>query len=422
MTTTDIELHEEHIAALQAMNDNEKQFIFLTGNAGTGKSTLIRHFLKTKKQKCVVLAPTGVAANNIGGATIHSFFKLKPSPNYAESSEYCKLQPLDVKTFAALDCIIIDEISMTRSDVMFAINYILEKSNGRAFGGKKIIVVGDMMQLPPVVKADEKAKVIQYLGGIYWFFGLPNRVEITKIELKTIFRQKDSQFVSVLNELRKEKTDIKNVLNTLNERVSEIPNNTIILSSTNETADSINSLKLNELKTKLHTFKGIIEGNFNEKDSIVALEIQLKEGARVMFAANNGTLFKNGELGTIKRIDNDYIEVLKDNKELVIVTQYTWNKRAYQTETKLENGTIETKLIIKDTGSFTQIPLKIGYAITIHKSQGQTFEKVHLANNKSMFAHGQLYVALSRCTTLQGLTMSQPLSQRDIIFDNKAII
>lgn len=416
-----IELSKEHEKALQAFEDNSKKVVFLTGNAGTGKSTLIKHFLQTTQQRCVILAPTAIAAQNVKGATIHSFFHLKHSPNLCE--EYKSLSKINTKTFSCFDTIIIDEISMVRADIFWALSYLLEERNGKPFGGKKLIIVGDMCQLPPVTKGEtEKARLVEDLGGVYWFYGSPHNVAITKVELTKVFRQKDNLFIEVLNELRKEKPDFNTILPILNARVTNTVNEkSIVLSPTNAIADAINHAKLNEINSTPYTFEAEIEGNYKETDAPVPSYIVLKKGARIVFCVNTAD-FKNGETGTIEELNDDTIQVIKDNGDLVGVTPHMFTKRAYSTDLSLNEGKLESKLVIKEVGSFTQMPLKLAYAITIHKSQGQTFSNVHIQNDKPMFAHGQGYVALSRCETLEGLSLSKPLNARDFIFDKKAFI
>lgn len=404
--------------------------IYLTGKAGTGKTTFLKYLRKVTDKSMVVLAPTGVAALNAKGQTIHSFFSLPPSLYVPDDKRFhedfyttFRYKKEKINIIRKMELLVIDEISMVRCDILDAIDIILRKirGNNTAFGGVQVLLIGDTFQLPPVAKAEEW----QILGKFYknrFFFSsrVISNNKPTYIELKKIYRQNEQEFIDILNRVRVGKTDPSD-LKVLNQRVESdsisAEDNYITLTTTNQTASFINNDKLEELGTDSYYFEAVINDNFQKKDYPTDAILELKQGAQVMFI-KNGRGYYNGKIGTISDIDDDRIIVEVENeygeKRYVDVELETWENISYTWNEK--EKTIEEKVI----GTFTQYPLKLAWAITVHKSQGMTFEKV-VADIKNSFEAGQVYVALSRCTSLNGLIMKTPINSRSIITDNSVI-
>ena len=402
--------------------EGTKSNILVTGKAGTGKSTLLRHFCEHSGKEWVVLAPTGISAINVRGATIHSFFKFPLRPLVRAEKEIHKFSRSSeaFKLIQKLDTIIIDEISMVRADMLDAMDYSLRRNGGKSnlpFGGKQVIMFGDLFQLPPVMrKEDAEATFYYQVYNSPWFFEAysikKNPPEI--LELEKVYRQNDRDFINLLDNIRF--GDMKwEELKKLNERVGQPENDSewmITLTTTNATADKINKQKLRELSTKPVQYKGTIDGKF-EKSALPTEEtLELKEGAQVLFIRNDPEgRWVNGSLGKVKSANKKQIVVeLEDGEEEEVETT-TWEKREYSYDNDEEKITYEV------LGTFTQYPLKLAWAVTIHKSQGLTFDKVHIDLGRGAFAHGQLYVALSRCRSLEGITLSKPVQFKDMIVD-----
>lgn len=417
-----IDINEEFKHAIDLLENTNKN-VFITGRAGTGKSTLLSYFCKLTKKRFVILAPTGVAALNVGGQTIHSFFGFKPNVTLSDIS---KIYFDDDKNniYKLIDILIIDEISMVRADLLDCIDVFL-RINGlyqnKAFGGVQVAFIGDLYQLPPVVKGDEK----RIIEGIYkspYFYSAKvfDNLEMEFIELVKIYRQSDNTFIELLNAIRNN-TVTERDLELLNTRVQSddfVSNNNnlyIYLTTTNKVASKINNERLAALKKKTHTFKGIIEGDFDEKSLPTAIDLKLKLGSQVMMVNNdpfggwvNGSL---GNVNAFKKDDNGNkcIEVILDNKKIVYVYPHTWNIYHYFAE----NGVIKSDIV----GKFTQYPLILAWAITIHKSQGKTFDRVIIDIGNGAFACGQVYVALSRCTSLEGIILKKAITKNHIWTD-----
>ncbi len=400
------------------------QNIFLTGKAGTGKTTFLKSLKEKSPKRMIVVAPTGVAAINAGGVTIHSFFQLSFGPQIGlenASPEQNRFSKEKINIIRSLDLLVIDEISMVRSDMLDAIDRVLRRFRNRskAFGGVQMLMIGDLQQLSPVVKSDEWSLLKKEYDTIYFFSSKTLRsISYVSIELKQVFRQQDDRFISILNKVRDNKLD-QNSLNTLNQRY--IPDfkhqdseGFITLCTHNNQANQINDSKLRELPQKTHVFNATIEGKFPEYSYPTDFDLKLKVNAQVMFIKNDPDpqkLFYNGKIGKITKIEDEIIYVLCPDEEVEIeVTILQWDNVKYSIDTV----TAEIKEEVE--GSFRQFPLKLAWAITIHKSQGLTFERA-IIDAEASFAHGQVYVALSRCKTLEGMVLSTPISNRSIIND-----
>ena len=426
----------EKIEMLNRFVQNTDVHIFLTGKAGTGKTTFLRNLAINSYKRMVIVAPTGVAAINAGGVTIHSFFQLPFGPIVPEGQRSkdngqqilsplssVKLNKTKLKIMRSLDLIVIDEISMVRADLLDAIDTVLRKvrRNNKAFGGVQLLMIGDIQQLAPVARQNEWELLQDYYKSVYFFDSLVlQKTPYICVELDHIYRQNDNDFIDILNQVRNNRLDSKN-LQLLNSR--HIPDfkaddndGYITLTTHNYQADEINDEKLEAIKSKTLTFNAEIKGIFPENAYPTKEKLELKVGAQVMFVKNDPSPEKqyyNGKIGKIIDYDkNDGIKV-KCNDDIINVTPVKWQNFEYNLNEKTNE--IEEKEI----GSFTQIPLKTAWAITIHKSQGLTFDKVVL-NAEMAFAHGQVYVALSRCTSLNGLVLNTKISN-NVLYNDRTI-
>ncbi|WP_372772422.1 helix-turn-helix domain-containing protein [Mangrovibacterium sp.] len=408
--------------------------IFLTGKAGTGKTTFL-HRLKTSTYKrMVVVAPTGVAAINAGGVTIHSFFQLPFGPILPEQDgreEANNTKPITGYRFTkrkidiirSLDLLVIDEISMVRADLLDGIDQVLRKYRNRfqPFGGVQILMIGDLQQLAPVVKTEEWNLLKPYYSSTFFFGSRAfQQANVIGIELKHIYRQADETFIRILNEIREDKLSQPS-LDILNGRhIPDFnPDSTegyIRLTTHNLAADRVNSQELEKLTTKAEIFDAEIVGIFPEHAYPTAFHLRLKVGAQVMFVKNDSSmdkLYYNGKIGTVEAIDDKLIYVKCPGDYATIpVDRELWNNMKYELNDKTKE--LEEKI----EGSFFQYPLRLAWAITIHKSQGLTFEKA-IIDAQAAFAHGQTYVALSRCKSMEGLVLSSPLSTKAVICDRE---
>lgn len=415
-----LDVNADFISALTVMEDSQ-DCIFLTGNAGTGKSTLLSYFRETSKKRIVVLAPTGIAALNVKGETIHSFFKFKPNIT-VETAKKKGSRLKNTHLFESLDAIVIDEISMVRADMLDCIDVFLRAALKKElpFGGKQLIMIGDLHQLPPVVTPAEK----QYFRDVYespYFFSAevcthPD-FHMNTIKLTKIYRQEDEQFIDILNGIRN-KDISQEQLNQLNSRL-ESKNNIagpghIYLTTTNANAERVNAQKLGSLPEDPVTLNAIKSGKFDSKMAPTDTSLQLKEGAQVMFLNNDANgRWVNGSIGHVIEIDdydeNVHVQVV-DGKR-VVVSPHQWTLYTYVYEESTQ------RIEQKKAGSFRQFPLKLAWAITIHKSQGKTFDSVVVDLGYGAFASGQVYVAFSRCTRLDGLILKAPLRKNQIVLD-----
>jgi len=399
--------------------------IFLTGKAGTGKTTFLHKLKNESLKRLAVVAPTGVAAINAGGVTIHSFFQLPfgpilPDTVKAQSNSFSnKFSKRKIDIIKSLDLLIIDEVSMVRADLLDGIDQVLRRYRDRnkPFGGAQLLMIGDLQQLSPVIK-DEEWQLLRPHYDTVFFFGSRafQKCDALSIELKHIYRQESEAFIKILNEIR------NNALNpdsweTLNKRfISSFSRKDgdgyITLTTHNNRADKINSAEIGKLRTKSFNYEAEIEGKFPEYTYPTHLELELKVGSQVMFVKNDSSPEKryfNGKIGTVVYLDKEEVKVRCPNEAFdIVTTPETWKNIQYT----IKN---DTKEIVEDEiGSFTQMPLRLAWAITIHKSQGLTFEKV-IIDAQEAFAHGQTYVALSRCKTLEGIVLTGPLSEKNII-------
>ena len=392
--------------------------VFLTGKAGTGKTTFLHQIKQLSAKRLVVVAPTGVAAINAGGVTIHSLFQLPfgPLAPGVVQQEHRRFNRDKIKLIRTLDLLVIDEISMVRADVLDGIDVVLRRYRNpdKPFGGVQLLLIGDMQQLPPVIRDDDWTLLGPHYDTGYFFGSRALRqTPYVAIELTHIYRQSDQRFIELLNGIR-EKTITATQLADLNRR--HIPDfdpaddeGYITLSTHNNTALTTNAQKLKALKRKSYHFEATVTGEFPAGAFPTEADLELKVGAQVMFIKNDVSREKqyfNGKIGRITDIDKEGVTVLSDGEEIE-VGPVAWENIRYT----LDAATKEIKGEV--VGQFSQIPLKLAWAITIHKSQGLTFEKA-IIDASAAFAHGQVYVALSRCKTLEGLVLKTPIPSHSI--------
>ncbi len=431
MTNPQLELAKRYVC-------NTGVSLFLTGKAGTGKTTFLHDIDSTVNKRHVVVAPTGVAAVNAGGVTIHSFFQLPLCPYLPDVPELVteyqlpekkrQLRKNKIDIIRTLELLIIDEISMVRADLLDAIDATLRRyrHSGRPFGGVQLLMIGDVHQLPPVVADSEKP----YLDRVYpspFFFNskaLRNLNYLT-IELKTVYRQQDEHFLRLLNNVRNNVMD-DSTLSLLNARVGSpkrLANGQepIRLTTHNHQADAINRSRMDALGGEPHIFKAVIEGTFPETSAPTAIELELKPKARVMFVKNDSSgqhRYYNGKLGTVDSFGNDdmgneVVNVIDDDGDTIAVGRETWENITYEIDST------DNQIKQNVAGRFVQYPLRTAWAVTIHKAQGLTFDNVTV-DAAEAFAFGQVYVALSRCRSLEGLTLSSPIG-KGCAFESEAV-
>lgn len=391
--------------------------VFLTGRAGSGKTTFLRDLIARTARKAIVLAPTGLAAITAGGQTIHSFFRLPP--RLVEESELRRLKT--AKLIQALELLVIDEASMVRADALHMVDLSLRmhRKTQRPFGGVQTVLIGDPYQLPPIASGEEAAILQRRFGGQFFFHAPAFRDgDFSFIELQRIFRQTDETLVGLLNRVREGMLtpgDAALLTSRVTPRATFDPDESAItLTPTNEAARTINEAALAALPSPVKAYEARVEGEFDERMFPVERMLALKEGARVIFTRNDPDgRWVNGTLGRVTGLDRFSVEV-EVRGERHDVTAAQWDRHRYDYDADTDAVTRET------IGSFKQMPLRLAWALTIHKAQGLTFDRVYLELGRRMFAHGQAYVALSRCRTLEGLGLSRPLERRDLVIDPAA--
>ncbi len=440
----DDELYVESVK--KQLADDSSEPVFLTGDAGTGKTTLM-HWLKEKYEgRCIVVAPTGKAAINVGGATIHSFFGFPArTVNYKSIKTLMREKPTEreleqnpnlyiayekdqnqIKIIEASKILIIDEISMVRADLMDQIAWYFHKNfPGKPFGGLKVVMVGDLDQLPPVVGTDEEWEMLNarydspfFLDAKCW----SSWSKFKTIRLTKVWRQKDPEFVSFLNAIKNNRVTAFQI-QQFNDTVRSNENDGVLLCSTNKIAAEFNNKKIQELQGRLIQLNGRITGEFQDKNCPVEKVIEVKIGAKVMIV-RNGANYVNGTVGTLEKYDKENesisIKIIDRNLEKNGITvtlkpyefesvEYTYNER-------------EDKIKSRSGGKFVQFPIKLAYAISVHKSQGDTYEQVTIdLGERGAFSHGQAYVALSRCTSIAGTAIKRDLKHKDFIYDKRVL-
>ena len=418
MVESNLEISQELKNLAKTIESSQDNF-FIAGKAGTGKSTLIKHIRETSKKNLVVLAPTGVAAVNVDGQTIHSFCGLPFSFINKEAIH----EHRDKNLYRNLDLLIVDEISMVRADVFDGMDHFFRINRfdkTLPFGGLQVILVGDLYQLSPVVETSLRSAFSMQYKTPYFFSSSAfsqNRDSFKLIELQKIYRQDDERFIDILHEARHSRLS-RESLDLINERViseDEPDESFIILTSRNDMANKINQKRLSEIEAEEKTYQAELTGQFEEKSYPTEFELKLKPGAKVMFLKNDyHGRWVNGSLGYVSEAEDDFVTVDLEGAVFELKKE-VWQKIKYVFNDKTKR--IEEEVI----GTFTQYPLRLAWAVTIHKSQGMTFDKVVIDLGQGAFSHGQTYVALSRCRTLDGIYLKRPIRQADFIFDKDVL-
>jgi len=425
-TTATIEITREFEKALDLMENTAKS-VFITGKAGTGKSTLLSYFRDRTEKQAVVLAPTGVAALNVAGETIHSFFGFKP---HVTPETLKKLKGRKGKIYRQIDMIIIDEVSMVRADLLDCIDAFL-RLNGNdpdlPFGGTQMIFFGDLYQLPPVVTAGEREIfTVRYKSPYFFDAHVFREFTMEFIELCKVYRQKDQRFIDILNNIRNNAAG-EEELKSLNERVGaefggKHTGYHIYLTSTNDTASKINQEHLEALSTELHEYTAVVDGDFDERQFPADRVLKVKRGAQMMLLNND--MLGRWVNGTIGRVEDVTYNEEKGQDAVLIALPDGTTEEVFPHKWEIFHFRVNKKTHVLETeevGRFIQYPMKPAWAVTIHKSQGKTFERAVIDAGRGMFAHGQMYVALSRCTSLEGIVLTKPVEKRHIMMDWRVV-
>lgn len=423
MNRKEIEINEDFLMALEAVNKGLN--LFITGKAGTGKSTFLTYLRSISDREVVVLAPTGVAALNVGGQTIHSFFGFKPDVTPHKVLEFL---PKDKEVYRNLEALVIDEVSMVRADLLDSVETFLRLHGprpGEPFGGVQVVLIGDLYQLPPVVTRRDKVAIEIYKSPYFFDSEAFKRTPFELIEFEKVYRHSDPLFLEVLEAIRTD-TVTEEHLRVLNSRYIsdfEPPEGEfyVYLTTTNDLAKRINEERLSRLPGSPVRYRGRIEGEFDLRDLPTSIELSLKHEAQVMLLNNDPEgRWANGYIGRVVEVEArkgepDVIWVELENGTVVDVLPYKWEMFEFYFDPK------EGKLKSRTIGAFVQYPLKLSWAVTIHKAQGLTFDKVVLDVGRGTFSHGQLYVAISRCRSLDNLVLKRPIERRHVLLDRRIV-
>lgn len=398
--------------ALERSNTN----LFVTGKAGTGKSTLLQYFRATTAKNVAILAPTGVAALNVGGQTIHSFFKFGTEITLEKVKRVSRSERA---LYEKLDAIVIDEISMVRADLFDCIEKFLRlngRTPGEPWGGTQVIAFGDLFQLPPVVPPDERHIFEEHYPGPYFFNAFAyDELDLALVELATVYRQSDAEFIAFLDQVRRgsiASDAIARFNSTTVRELTEADASAIVLVPTNAQADAINRAALQTIAGTERTYRGAVEGAFAEREFPTALSLALRIGAQVMLLKNDPEgRYVNGDLAVVEKLSPGSVRVRFPDGSAEEIVPARWEKVRHAFDPS--EGAVRTEIV----GAFTQLPLRLSWAVTIHKGQGKTFDRVRIDLGRGAFAPGQMYVALSRCRSMEGIALATPMRERDVIVD-----
>lgn len=410
-------LNETQMAAFNAVERTNSN-ILIFGPAGTGKSTFVNFLKSVSKKRIVCACPTAVSALNVGGQTIHSLFQIQPRDFIMP--EFLKLKAKPRNILNATDVLIIDEISMVAPDLLDAIDILarMARRNNEPFGGIQVVAIGDLFQLPPVITRD----AAQYYASEYghansYFFdsNVYKRADFIKFDFDFVYRQNDMPLLENLVRLRQNQTDSLEFFNACRIDDAERRSNAVIITPFRAVAERINATRLAQIPETEVAYNGVLTGNFSERDVPAPLSLVLKVGALVVFV-KNGDKWHNGSMGIVRSLSarEIVVQLLSDSRELVTVKPDKWQKIEYSRD---END----RLVENEVGSYKQFPLNLGYAMTIHKAQGKTLDAVVVDISRGAFAHGQVYVALSRTRRASDMHIASPLRPRDVIFDNRVL-
>ncbi|MBN1283291.1 MAG: AAA family ATPase [Proteobacteria bacterium] len=416
-----IEINEQFAQALKLMEGGRRN-LFVTGKAGTGKSTLLSYFREHTKRQVVVVAPTGVAAVNVGAQTLHSFFGFKPDVTVEKARRAAK-KALDedrARVYREMDTLIIDEVSMVRADLFDCADAFLRVARGsksKPFGGVSVVLIGDLYQLPPVVAQREREIFTHHYRSPFFFdSNAYPEMGVEILELEKIYRQHDDEFIAILNAVRNNTIDEAGIAE-LNGRVinGKDADGSIYLTALNREADEINEEKLAKLKGRARGFEASVSGSFDEKSYPADRVIRLKRSAQVMLL-NNDSLGRwiNGTIGTVVGMDGESVSVKLADGSVVDVVPHTWRMFRFDMDHKSK------RIISEPVGKFTQLPVMLAWAVTIHKSQGKTFDSAVIDAGRA-FAAGQVYVALSRLRTIEGMRLARPLKKSHVRVDWRVV-